>query len=259
MFNIKIMNTVFNADRFVNLLKREAIMSRKQYLFIICGIAAFYAIAVFLEYYYSSGLIKLLPFIYLILIVGAPYFDKSQDESHTHFYFSLPVSTFERFLVLWIKSVIVMPIIIFGISIILDTLSSLFICISSYTILSSESWSFYYWLFAVQSIFLFGYVYFKKRAFVKTLLAIAGFIVVIIITSKMVIQFYPEIFQVKNTLGSFEISDTLKFPTRLERNGNPDIFVEMPLAFDIAKGTIIAIFPLGLWILTYFKLRETEI
>jgi len=259
MFNVKKMNTVFNTDRFWNLLKREAIISRKQYLFIICGITAFYAIAAFLEYYYGSDLKKLLPFIYLTLIVCAPFFDKSQDESHTHFYFSLPVSTFERFLTLWIKSVIVMPVIILGTSVILDTIFSPLVSLSSYTILLFDSWSFYYWLFAIQSVFLFGYVYFRKRAFVKTLLSIAGLFVIIIMISKIMTQFYPEVYHIKNTMGSFQISDYLGFPTEMVSNGNRSISMVMPLAFDIAKGILIAIFPLGLWILTYFRLRETEI
>lgn len=261
MQNRNRMNTVFNINRFWNLIKKEFVTYRKQYLFVICGLVAYFVIAALMYHLYDNSFAFMLQFIaviYVVLIMCvAPFLDKSLKESNILFYLSGPVSTFERFLMMWGKNVIVFPLVIFIISYILSFISSVTFDEEYGSLpLFIGSLSNLYTLFAIQSVFMFGYIYFRKRAFIKTLIAMAIFLTVVLSIFQIIItQFYPELQQLGLPLpnsqkGGFNLFDR----DYMERAG-----LTIPFAYDVARSIIILIFPLGMWILSYFRLRETEI
>jgi hypothetical protein len=158
---------------------------------------------------------------------------------------------------MWGKNVIVFPLVIFIISYILSFISSVTFD-KEYGSLSLfiGSLSNLYTLFAIQSVFMFGYIYFRKRAFIKTLIAMAIFLTVAISISQIIItQFYQELLQLGEPLPNFQKgSYNMLDRDSLERAG-----LTIPFAYDVARSIIILIFPFGMWMLSYFRLRETEI
>ncbi|MDR0823491.1 MAG: hypothetical protein LBN74_00225 [Prevotella sp.] len=242
------MDKIFNINRFWNLAKKETVTYRKQYLFLICGLLAYYIIATVISNKFGSEMLKVIPAIYCSLIACvAPFWDKSRNDANIIFYLSTPVSTFERFLVMWIKSVIIMPLLIIGVSSFLNLVSTVFSLAESVSFASYiKSFRSIFYLLSTQSIFLFGYIYFRKRAALKTLIAIAAFFIVFTFFSKLIItQFYPEISPLQNIINPIFV---LGFNVETTS-----------LVYGIAKSVIMIIFPVGVWILSYFRLKETEI
>lgn len=252
------MSAVLNIERFWNLQKREFAMYWKQYLFIICGIAAYYTIATVWESIDTGWLWNMLPPVYVAIIICSISFDKNLSDANSTFYFTLPVSTFERFLGLWIKYIVIIPLLVFGASVCLDFISSLFVSTTHPVVKFSDWWD-YHMLYAAQSVFLFGYACLKKRSFVKTLSLIAVFFIFIIIVSKIIIsQFYPDVSYIRSSMDPISI---LSFDGYWIPEGDSSRFVttKTTMLYDVTKYILAAIFPLGMWILTYFKLRETEV
>jgi hypothetical protein len=270
------MNTVFNIDRFWNLEKKEFITYRKPCLFVIGGLLSCFTIEILIL---NSRIFRNSPYdgpmhmtimlcIYLCMLTGAAFFDKSMAERNKTTYLSTPVSSFERFLVMWIKNVIVFPLFIFAISYALDFIASAILnkeCTSLMAFIVSDSFQNIYILFAVQSIFMFGYVYFKKRALAKTLIITVGaFFFCVILSNTIVAQFYPEALQAKYPIdpstvfgykGKYYVWNNLGTSNWTQTW----ITTGITTAFVIAKSIIMLIVPLGMWVLTYFRLRETEI
>ncbi len=256
------MDKVFNINRFWKLVKKETALYHKQYLFIICGLLAYFIIAVLVYSLYNDRvLLQFMPVIYVVMIVCvSPFLDKNLNESNISFYLSTPASSFERFLAMWCKNVIVFPLIIFIISCLLDAITSVVLNEDYVTLNFVDSFSTIHFLFAVQSIFMFGYVYFKKKAFVKTLIAITVmFILVISISQIMVTQFYPEILKLKNNMHIMPNYNGQGIGLFFSRGFFEATGLSIPLAYDISRGIIQLVFPIGVWVLSYFKLRETEI
>ncbi|NDV96648.1 hypothetical protein D0T84_17265 [Dysgonomonas sp. 521] len=256
------MDTVFNINRFWNLAKKEFVTYRKQYLFVICGLVAYYIIAALISLYDSNisrNMVQLMPVIYVLLIIcAAPFLDKNLKESNISFYLSTPVSTFERFLMMWCKNVIIFPLMMFIISYTLNYVSVIIFGKDYGSLpLFLESLSNLYTLLAIQSVFMFGYIYFKKRAFIKTLIAMAIFLAVVMSISQIIItQFYPEVLQLGDSSLRASSKGNYNILSRdsIERAG-----LTVTFAYDVARSIILLIFPLGMWVLSYFRIRETEI
>lgn len=256
------MDKVFNINRFWKLVKKETALCHKQYLFIICGLLAYFIIAVLVHSLYNNRiLLEFMPFIYVVMIICvSPFLDKNLSESNISFYLSTPASSFERFLVMWGKNVIIFPLIIFIVSYLLDAITSVVLKEDYATLSFVDSFSGIHFLFAVQSVFIFGYVYFKKKAFVKTLIAITVmFIMVISISQIMITQFYPEVLELKNNMNLLPNYNGQGIGIIFNRSFLERAGLSIPLAYDIARGIIQLVFPIGVWVLSYFKLRETEI
>lgn len=253
------MDTVFNMHRFANLIKREFVLYNKSYIFLICGVAAYYVIAMLMDSVYSSQMLQVMPVVYFVLIIYvAPFLDKSLEDSNAVFSFSLPASTFERFLILWTKCVIVMPLLVLITSSFLDFVSSFFLETKPF-LSEIDSLRSLHLLFAIQSLFFFGYVYFKKKAFVKTVMAIAIFFIVIVVVSKIIItQFHPEISHIRNSMDPLFVYDYSGYSIFADKSFTR-VDTGTTILFDIAKYIIMTLFPLGMWVLSFFKLRETEI
>lgn len=253
------MDTIFNITRFIDLIKREAIASWRQYAYMILGIVAYFIIALLVDKMWGVQMLRMLPAIYIIIIIlSALFIDRNLNKENSMFYFTLPTSTFERFLTLWIKCVIVVPALMLGIALLLHSISSTLGVNTYSTPLDwTKSW---HEIFILQSLFLAGYIYFRKHALIKTLVIITAFFILVTLLSKVIIfNFYPEIAQIKNSMdislvfnyhGSYNVRDGESYKK---------IITRITPVYEAARYVLKAIFPLGIWVLSYFKMRETEI
>jgi hypothetical protein len=103
-----------------------------------------------------------------------------------------------------------------------------------------------------QSIFLFGSIYFKKAAFIKTVLAVIvfafAFAFVMVIAGRIVF--------------ASEFAHLIPTDAEMERLGQKltDLTVEWPRVFEIIGNVVnFAVVPVFFWIAGFIRLRETEV
>ncbi len=182
------MNTVFNINRFLKLEKRNFFLSRMSYLYIAGGIAGLYLLSMLLKILTGTSLSGLVLIAVIVVVVaGACFFEKSMSKHKSVFDFILPVSTFEKFLSIWLKYVIYIPGMILLLLFILNLITGLFPVegmqihaeqISLKFILITKT---IITVLAMQAVFITGYFYFRKYAFAKTtLILLLGYIGIII-------------------------------------------------------------------------------
>ncbi|WP_165040695.1 hypothetical protein [Dysgonomonas sp. ZJ709] len=242
MFNFETMDAIFNIKRFINLEKRNIVADRMQYLYLIAASVAIYIISTVLFVATdSASLGDLIPILYMFVIIFAPcLLGKNISKNNSIFDFMLPASTFEKFLSLFLKYAFLIPFLCISILFILSGISSI-LPIEALNAhakdldLGSEiSWYRIHKVLVVQSIFFLGYFYFRRYAFAKVCLALILFSLVLAIVFGSVVALYgPEhgMLKYKFSLG---VSDK----------------------WDIMSGVVL---PIGMWVISFFKLRETEI
>lgn len=252
------MNNIFEINRFANLEKQSFFLSKSQLLYIVCVLVSLYVLSSALYYYIDTSLIAIIFFVVKLIIVVSPSFlEKNVSKNNSVFDFILPVSTFERILSILVKYVIVIPIVCIGTLGVLNLLASVipvdaineharFASLSN--LLSFEQ---LYELIATQAVFILGNFYFQRHAFAKTcLVLLIGFVLISIIGSIMatILAVHADFnwgMNIDSELGAKYTSDT----------GIDDQLS----SFKVVKIILGIIFPFGLWLVSYFKLRETEI
>lgn len=250
------MDTVFNIKRFVNLLKREFTYIWKTLLYIVVGLIIYYIAAKLLDSMWQFQLMSLLPMIAIAFVIcGTPFINKNLNKANFTPFLTIPTSNFERWLLLWAKSVLIMPILIIGTILLLNQISPIHALdriIDTNHILDKI-----HVLLAFQSVFFLGYIYFKERTLVKSAVAMTIAFMLIYFISKVVIsQFYPEILEVKRTMDIFYI---LNFDGFYQQATVSYVETGTTAIYEICSWIIKLIFPLGLWILSYIRIREREI
>lgn len=249
------MNTVFNITRFGNLMKKEAIASWRFYLYIILGVIAFFIMAIILEEKWPLLKISIPPLYMLFVICVAPMIDRNMSVQNVSFYLSLPVSKFERWLLLWLKAVIILPLILTILVYIFNEISPI---IGIGNLNGKGILKKIYMILSLQSIFFFAFIYSRKR--IVPIIALVAFLILIYAVSNIIINtFYPEISTVKSGMDPFYIWDFDGYYYKETANGKYHLNkLETTMIYDTAKYVVKAIFPLGMWVLSYIRLKETE-
>ncbi len=250
------MDAVFNIKRFGNLFKREFTYTWKIFFYIVAGLVVYFIAAKLLDSTWEFKFSNFLPIFGLGLIVcGAPFINKNLSKANSVSFLSTPASTFEKWLLLWCKSAVITPVLVVGTILLLDQISPIR---TLGEIISTDYIPVrIHFIYAFQSIFFLGYIYFKERTLVKSGIVIPILFTFAYMVSKVIIsQFYPEIIKVNDSLNMFSI---LAFNGFYQQT--TDTFVETgtTIAYDICLWVIKLIFPVGLWVLSYIKLREREI
>jgi hypothetical protein len=190
-----------------------------------------------------------------LVVCGTPFINKNLDKTNFNSFFTIPASNFERWLLLWAKSVLIMPILVAGTIFLLNWISpSLAV---DKIISTGHIAERIYVLLAYQSIFFSGYIYFRERSFIKSAMAIATLFIFIYFISKLIIsQFYPEVAKVHESLDIMNILNFDGFYDRVTKN-----YVETgtTTTYEVCLWIVRLIFPVGLWVVSYIRLRETEI
>jgi len=248
------MDAVFNIKRFGNLIRRETLYSWKVFLYIVLGLVAYFVMAKLLDSMWQLQVIALLPPAGIAFVIcGTPFINKNLNKVNFIPFLTIPASNFEKWLLLWIKSVIIMPILVIGTIYLLNYISPTLIIDRMFEGRISQQ---IYAVLVCQSIFFLGYTYFKERALVKSIIAIVVLFIFINLISRLIIsQFYPEIASVRN---SFDILYILNYDGFYDRVAKTYIETGTTTIYQVCLWIVKLIFPLGLWIVSYFRLRETE-
>lgn len=250
------MDAIFNIKRFGNLLAREFAYTWKTFLYIVMGLIVYFIAGKLLDSMWQFQLMSLLPIIAIALIIcGAPFINKNLNKANFVPFLTTPASNFEKWLLIWAKSVLIMPILIIGTILLLNQISSIQTVDRIFD--TKHIFNKIHFLLAFQSVFFLGYIYFKERVLVKAAIALTVLFMLAYLISKLIIgQFYPEILEVKKTMDIFYI---LNFDGFYQRATGSYIEMGTTVIYDVCSWIIKLIFPLGLWFLSYLKLREREI
>ena len=257
------MDTVFNINRFLNLEKRNIFLSRTQYLYIAASLAGLYLLSMLLHILTGSNFCEFIFFIAYVVIIGGPcFFEKTISKHGSVFDFVLPTSTFEKFLSIWIKYVIIIPGSIFLVILLLNIITGLIPieAVQEHTADMSFSdnlrFSFIHKLLGFQSVFILGYFFFRKYAFAKTSLILLLLFVFLMFIGVIVgyLLFKGQEFGLNANMGN---SENFNMGYTLGRSMS-NLKIEEDTIINICDTIISIIFPIGIWIVCYFKLRETE-
>lgn len=251
------MNKTIDINRFFNYCKRNLYIARKQFAAIIGILAGLFFLAIALWPIQDGGLgflfWGLLSFSAILIIVLSPcILEDAKTKNKAVFSYILPVSNLERFLFLIIKYVIIIPIITISVTYLLKEALPFFVNNNIIALLAQKSLDFdplepksVFNLLAVQSVFLLGSFYFNKYTLFKT----AG----AIISAFIFIYFIGNLFSgvPESNIDFIRFFNSANY-TQLWLKETPEII-------KICSVIIMIIFPFGMWITTFFKIRETEI
>ena len=247
------MDQIFNINRFGSLILRSLVQHKQIYLRLSIICVATLLVLGSLASYFNLNIMT--PYIILInfIITIAPaafFFNKRTHTSH-FLEFTLPASVLEKFSVKLLNCIIIFPVyfillslLCIGIATIIPVEAINNVATQTFGLLKDETISRYWDLIAVQSIFLCGSYFFKDGAVLKTILAIIGTFIIaqimIAIVAFCMLDF---------SIGHFEF-------------GAENPFV----SFETIKSNIRYILyiiqfliPVGLWLASFYKLKETEI
>lgn len=230
------MNTTFSLQRVKLLLIRYFVENWK--------INIFFLIPIFIV-----GLISVSMPIYVVLLcffTGTYVYNFSRSDQNTH-YFMIPASTFEKFTVnlfltyIYLTTIFILTTFLGVISraiftFVIDNKNIDFLTIIS-MFFSQFNFKFILSVFVIQSVIMFGTIYFKKNALLKTISIIIGYLLIQL--SIFIIIFVSKIEILNN-----EVFEKIFMEHTL--------FTHSEVYFSIFT---ICFF----WILSYLRLRETEV
>ena len=269
------MNT-FNLKRFFNYAKRDFYYSKNWYLGIIGAWLGLFVITMLFYYLGNKNASEM----FFALTIGAPMIfffiapfliEEKRYKKQAIFTNILPVTNLEKYLHFWLKYVVVLQLFFWAIGLSLidcyNYLTNLNFELFSNSVVSIDgvvyedtytfSFSWYADLFFIivgyHSLCLLGYYFFKKNALVKTSIAHSGISTMIY----LVVFIGHKIFDVPiyydtgnflvylSPLNFYDWIETSHFPM------SPVIYV-IHYLFRI-------LFPFGIWVATYFKMKEIEV
>lgn len=250
------MKDVFSFKRFIMLERYKLPETKIHSLFFIIIVTGIYFLLLFCEIQdrhsrYGSLVVSL---TILMLAVSPCLFENPLNKYNSIFDFTLPASVFEKFMHLYLKYVILIPILCWGtiwvfnsiISVIGLTELNEFTSVISRIVFIKEEFMVYIML---QPVFFTGYFLFKNRVLIKSIMAsilISLFIGIIII--EIMNNLIPETHGIQiNNILSF--SPTFNIPL----SGSAEIILK------ICNYAGPIIYFSGLWITSFFLFKEKEI
>lgn len=257
------MNEVFNINRFAKFGKRYVETHLEKYFFTLLIIGGYTIIGITL---YTLGPKALLPISFFILSSIVPltfitialtpcFFEKNRNKGNELFDYILPASTFEKFLTKLINYTIIIPILAFGTVYFVTSISELIFNESAAKFIhkidsfsSDDSKRIIYVTLIVQSIYWVGFNYFKRYSFFKTTLVMMGlFLTLILIDKLVIICIFENLKAYDIAMRSLPIEENINLAIRNTNKIREYIHITRTLL------------PIGLWIISFFKIRETEI
>jgi hypothetical protein len=245
-----IMDTSLSLTRIKHLLNRYFIENWKKDLYV--------GLVLLVIAFASNPMAGFSGFVYMVMVLlytGRIFGNLAHKESAQH-YLMIPASTSEKLIVNLFLSHIyyVLLLLVFLVSgillraFILSPFCETFNCFSFLDAKKSMfSFSSYVSFLSFQSILAFGSVYFRKNAFIKTLLSIAAFFFFLVMLVIFIFRLNPDSLtplmdEFKVMQESFMINRMLNYKT----------------SFCIST-IIYIVITCFFWMLSYFRLRETEV
>ena len=247
------MNAIFDLKRFWNYALRDFNRAKMFYFYLVGILFLFFIVGLMLRYTIFFSLANvffgLILFSAIAICIVSPCYDESLNKRNAMFSFILPVSNVERFIHFFLKYVVFIPLIclvcIFIIQLIMKTTGiDFFNRIHD----SDEDWDSLLVLYGLQSAFMLGYFYFKKHAMLKTILfGLLGIVSFYIVGRLMLYALVGEY----SNVDFGDLYSPLSFVKQQGGSPHPVLYV--------TNAVFRLIFPFGIWLVTYFKLKETEI
>jgi len=245
-------NNFFDINRFGLLLRKRLIDSQSSIIFELLGLAAVFAI--FLGLAATSGSIsgksQIMIFSIGLAILGVIYADRAFSEMKSRvkglFYLSTPASQFEKLLVAILFTSVLFPLVYVVVFLMVDGLfymvlngTGLVAMESVMRIESAEITGFVRPMLVVQSVFMLGSIWFRKRSLLKTVIVVVGF------------------YALLGLVGVLMLSPQIKML-------NGGVNVNMGAGpIDVIGGAygnvIFWLLPLFFWTVAYFRLTEKQL
>lgn len=256
------MDNVFNLQRFLKLLAREINQLGFKMLAITGVTFGIFALSVLYSYIiegdpFSFGYVA---FALVLVIISPLIFNKKLGKISSVFDFMLPASTFEKFLAKWVICVVLVPLYIVLLLLVIGSLYLVMpggLCVEGGTrmmnSLQSLSIENILFILAFQSFFFVGAYFFRTHVFLKACLSLIVYFVlfslIFVISHKYILDVH----------GSATINMNLMTgaPVVITKGGVFSLFGEKS---NLIIHTILnLVAPLGLWVVSFLKLREIEI
>lgn len=255
------MNNTFDINRFGKLFAREFGRNSPRLIGIGCVGLGIFALTVTYSYVFQSRPLNFsfISFGVVLTILAPLIFHKGLDRIGSIFDFTLPASSFEKFLVKWTFSVILTPVFVIVFLLFIAGLYEVMpggLCVESgnqiIDFLKSLSFERISSISAIQSFFLVGTFYFRKHVFWKVSFSLT---IYFLMFALVFILFHRDLFvgnhQISigtNLWGEIIYSDANHSHSLFGLNRNFFVYIGLNL-----------VAPLGLWVVSFLKLRETEV
>lgn len=262
------MNAIFDIKRFCKLEKRNLSFSRMQYLYILAGFTGVYLLSMLLKVWADfslSGFIYAGAFI--VIMCGPCLFEKSRSKYTGIFEFILPASTLEKYLSIWLRYVVFIPASIGLLILVLNALTGLIPVeaiqehargmVVDFSPSVERSIII---ILSTQATYLAGYFYFKRYAFAKTSVVLLAVSILFFVVGITLGAYFLKGEELAITVGagneveSFTADHSMAYTLGY---GLASILEDKLLS--VVDDVISIIYIVGLWIVCFFKLRETEI
>ncbi len=248
------MNNIFDINRFGKLVVLEFNKYKSKLMW--TGVFAFgiFALTVIYAILFKSNT---LDFSFhsmgnTIIILAPLIFYKGIDKVNSVYDFTLPASSFEKFFVKWSFSVLLMPVFVTFLLLIIAGLYS--IMPSGIGIDSTHSILDYYknntfdrmlTISAFQSMFMVGTYYFRKNVFWKVFLCFLVYFFLCVVVFVVTHRYF--------------LMDHYTYSFKLGEGGMSGIIELMDSKNSIFSFISSLTAPLGLWVVSFLKLREIEV
>ncbi|MBU0712946.1 hypothetical protein KJ762_07240 [bacterium] len=255
-------NRIFNFNRFLLLLRNDLFRNYRTLLIGAGTVAAIYFVATLtpmifsrenIGYDFNTGFFPTVLYICGFLLSAAAFGEIHHTQKNTAF-FMLPATTFEKFtsrLLLTTIGYLVISVVFYFILNMLSLLLSALFINSGFPVFNpfSEDMLMAIAIYLItQSIFLFGSIFFKNHAFMKTGLSLFGLSVVIGIFASIVFRIvYHDFFDHMRFMDNYMASDFIY----LENFGET--------LLSIVKHIFWFVLAPYFWIVAYFRLSEKEV
>jgi hypothetical protein len=254
--------TTFRLERFFNVLKRDLFFQYKGAIITISIILGIYFLAELISFA-TSGSTEVFMFVNGLFIAGiiatSVSFNEFHDKTTGVSALSYPASTAEKFLSKWSITTVVYIVAALVIYFVFSAfMKGVFTLIfghgpSLFNPLDFRIWQALAGYLWVHSVFFFGAAFFKKAAFIKTLLAVILTAIVIAIFAGLVVgaMFFGVIRDVivNAAWGDFSLS-IAQVPVMLRFGGFLETLSTILFGYCL---------PIALWVLSYLRFREIEV
>lgn len=262
------MNSVFDINRFLKLEKRNLFFSKMQYLYVLAGFTGVYLLSVLLKIWADFSLTGFIyAGVFIVVMCGPCLFEKSRNKYTGVFDFILPASTFEKYLSIWLRYVVFIPVSLYLLLLFLNFVTSLIPIEAVQEHVSVMDIGFspslgkaFAVILSIQATYLAGYFYFKRYAFAKTSILVLFIGISFMVIGTIIGGYFLSGESMSFTFGASNEIESIQ--------GNYDAGYTMGYALaSIIKDPLLSfmdnaisvIYILGMWIVCFFKLRETEI
>jgi hypothetical protein len=249
------MNNVFDINRFGKLCLRELDIYKAGLMWVVIAAFGLFCLSAIFSLAFNTKPVELFGFTkmaYVLVIVAPLFFFKNRGRISSILEFTLPASTTEKFFVKLLFCLVIMPALVLLLLLLLSALYMLLPGINFhetgsaiYQDIRGLSFEDVTDILAIQSIFLLGTFFFRKNVFVKVCLCLLLYFMVCVL---VFVLSHEDLFAMGQG-GNYTINIGHVSVTSFFSHGNN--------MFQYYIFNLIS--PIGLWVVSFLKLREIEI